>query len=102
MASYRMDIAAVPDIRLDALSTIGDGPNVSTELRITGTHTGPTVLGEFGRALVGTDADELPASATSSASWRAGSDRTGGMVVSVLRRAAGENVPLALRIPRPL
>jgi predicted ester cyclase len=62
MASYRMDIAAVPDLRLDALSTMADPPNVCTELRITGTNTGPTALGDFGRALTGSDVNELPPS----------------------------------------
>ena len=31
MAAYRMDIAAVPDLRLDALSTIADPPNAAPD-----------------------------------------------------------------------
>ena len=62
MSSYEMDIAAVPDLHLDALTAIVDGSTVSTELRITGSNTGPTVLGDFGRALLGHDVEELPPS----------------------------------------
>jgi predicted ester cyclase len=62
MAAYRMDVAAVPDLHLEVRSTIAEGPYVSTELRITGANTGPTVLGDFGRALMGNDVDELPPS----------------------------------------
>lgn len=60
LSSYQMDFAAVPDLRFEPLSTIASGERVATELRITGTNTGPTVLGDFGKALLGRDADELP------------------------------------------
>ena len=39
-----------------------DGAHVVTEMRITGTNTGPTVLGDFGKALLGTGIEEVPPS----------------------------------------
>jgi hypothetical protein len=57
-----MDFVCVPDIRLNAVSTLTEGPHVVTELRITGTNTGPTILGDFGKALLGADVEEVPAS----------------------------------------
>jgi predicted ester cyclase len=44
-----MDFACVPDIHFEPVSTLTDGPHVVTELRITGTNTGPTALGISGR-----------------------------------------------------
>jgi hypothetical protein len=52
-----MDFACVPNIRLEPVSTLVDGAHVSSELRITGTNTGPTVLGDFGKALLGADVE---------------------------------------------
>ena len=60
LASYEMDFACVPDIHFGPVSTLSDGPHVVTELRITGTNTGPTVLGDFGKALLGADVEEVP------------------------------------------
>jgi hypothetical protein len=60
LASYEMDFACVPDIRFTLLSTVTDGPRVVTEIRITGTNTGPTVLGDFGKALLGADVEAVP------------------------------------------
>ena len=60
LASYEMDFACVPDIRFGPVSTLSDGPHVVTELRITGTNTGPTVLGDFGKALLVADIEEVP------------------------------------------
>ena len=57
-----MDFACVPDIRFEPVSTVTDGPRLVTEMRITGINTGPTVLGEFGKILLGADAEEIPAS----------------------------------------
>ena len=62
LASYEMDFACVPDIRFEAVSTTADGPRVVTEARITGTNTGPTVLGDFGKALLGPDVEAVPPS----------------------------------------
>jgi hypothetical protein len=52
----------VPDIHFEPASTLTDGPHVVTEMRITGTNTGPIVLGDFGRAHLGADVEELPPS----------------------------------------
>jgi hypothetical protein len=60
LASYEMDFACVPDIRLEPVSMLADGAHVSSELRITGTNTGPTVLGDFGKALLGADVEAVP------------------------------------------
>jgi predicted ester cyclase len=60
LASYEMDFACVPDLRFAPLATLSDGPNVATEIRITGTNTGPTVLGDFGKALLGRDVETVP------------------------------------------
>jgi len=60
LASYEMDFACVPDIRFEPVSRLADGAHVSSELRITGTNTGPTVLGDFGKALLGADVEALP------------------------------------------
>jgi hypothetical protein len=60
LASYEMDFACVPDIQLSPISTLTDGAQVVTEMRITGTNTGPTVLGDFGKALLGADIEEVP------------------------------------------
>jgi ketosteroid isomerase-like protein len=62
LASYEMDFACVPDIHFEPISTLGDGSTVVTEMRITGTNTGPTVLGDFGKALLGVDVTEVPPS----------------------------------------
>jgi ketosteroid isomerase-like protein len=62
LASYEMDFACVPDIHFQPLSTVVEDPRVATELRITGTNTGPTVLGDFGKALFGADVDQVPPS----------------------------------------
>jgi hypothetical protein len=55
-----MDFACVPDIRFDPVFTLAAGPHVASELRITGTNTGPTVLGDFGRALLSADVEAVP------------------------------------------
>jgi predicted ester cyclase len=60
IASYEMDFACVPDINFGPVSTVADGPHVVTEMRITGTNTGPTILGDFGKALLGADVDAVP------------------------------------------
>jgi hypothetical protein len=60
VASYEMDFACVPDIEFEPVSTLTDGSQVVTEIRITGTNTGPTVLGDFGKALLGADVEEVP------------------------------------------
>lgn len=60
LASYEMDFACVPDINLGPVSSLADGPHVVTELRITGTNTGPTILGDFGKALLGADVEAVP------------------------------------------
>jgi hypothetical protein len=60
VASYEMDFACVPDIEFGPVSTLTDGSRVVTEIRITGTNTGPTVLGDFGKALLGADVEEVP------------------------------------------
>jgi len=41
-------------------SSTSEGSRIATELRITGTTTGPTVLGDFGKALLGRDVDTVP------------------------------------------
>jgi SnoaL-like domain len=64
-ASYRMDFGCVPDIGLESVSTLADGAHVSSELRITGTNTGPTVLGDFGKALLGAEVEAVPATGRS-------------------------------------
>jgi hypothetical protein len=46
LASYEMDFACVPDIHFGPITTLADGPHVVTEMRITGTNTGPTILGD--------------------------------------------------------
>jgi hypothetical protein len=65
LASYAMDFACVPDIRFEPVSTLAEGEHVSSELRITGTNTGPTVLGDFGEALLGADVEAVPATGRS-------------------------------------
>ena len=60
LASHEMDFACVPDIHYQPLSKVAEGKHVVTELRITGTNTGPTVLGDFGKALLGADVEEVP------------------------------------------
>jgi hypothetical protein len=60
VASYEMDFACVPDIEFEPVSTLTDGSHVVTEIRITGTNTGATVLGDFGKALLGSDVEEAP------------------------------------------
>jgi ketosteroid isomerase-like protein len=60
LASYEMDFACVPDIRFEPLLWTTDGARVVAELRITGTNTGPTVLGTFGKALLGRDVEAVP------------------------------------------
>jgi ketosteroid isomerase-like protein len=62
LASYEMDFACVPDIHFEPISTTTTADTVVTEARITGTNTGPTVLGDFGKALLGSDVDAVPAS----------------------------------------
>jgi hypothetical protein len=59
-ASYDMDFACVPDIRFEPTSMLAVGTHIATELRITGTNTGPTVLGDFGKALLGIDVETVP------------------------------------------
>jgi SnoaL-like domain len=60
LASYAIDFACVPDIRFEPLSSTSEGRRVVTELRITGTNLGPTVLGDFGKALLGRDVEAVP------------------------------------------
>ena len=60
LASYGIDFACVPDIRFESLSSTSEGGRVVTELRITGTNTGPTVLGDFGKAILGRDVEAVP------------------------------------------
>ena len=60
VASYELDFACVPDIRFERLASTTEGDRVVTELRITGTNTGPTVLGDFGKALLGRNVDAVP------------------------------------------
>jgi ketosteroid isomerase-like protein len=60
LASYEMDFACVADIRFEPLTTTERGERILTELRITGTNTGPTVLGPFGKALLGADVEAVP------------------------------------------
>jgi ketosteroid isomerase-like protein len=62
IASYEMDFACVPDIHFEPVSTTANGERVVSEARITGTNTGPTVLGEFGKALLGPDVEAVPPS----------------------------------------
>ncbi|HEX5701412.1 MAG TPA: nuclear transport factor 2 family protein, partial [Rubrobacter sp.] len=62
LSSYEMDFACVPDISFQTVSSLADGPHVVTEVRITGTNTGPTVLGDFGKALLGLDVAHVPPS----------------------------------------
>jgi SnoaL-like polyketide cyclase len=57
-----MDFACVPDISFEAMATMSEAGSVVTEVRITGTNTGPTVLGDFGKALLGKDVESVPAS----------------------------------------
>jgi predicted ester cyclase len=60
LASYEMDFACVPDIRFEPLLSITEGARIVTEVRITGTNTGPTVLGDFGKALLGREVEAVP------------------------------------------
>jgi SnoaL-like domain len=62
IASYEMDFTCVPDISFEAVETLSEAGSVVTEVRITGTNTGPTVLGEFGKALLGEDVESVPPS----------------------------------------
>jgi hypothetical protein len=55
-----MDFGCVPDINFGPISTLADGPHVVTEMRITGTNTGPTILGDFGKAPLGADVEAVP------------------------------------------
>lgn len=49
----------MPDIGFHPVSMLADGNRVASELRITGTNTGPTVLGDFGKALLGADVEAV-------------------------------------------
>ena len=60
LTSYELDFACVPDIRFTAATTTREADRVVTEVRITGTNTGPTVLGDFGKALLGRDVEAVP------------------------------------------
>jgi predicted ester cyclase len=60
LASYEMDFACVPDIRFEPLLSTREGARIVTEVRITGTNTGPTVLGDFGKALLGREVEAVP------------------------------------------
>jgi hypothetical protein len=60
LASYEMDFACVPDIHFEPLSVTSEGARIVTELRISGINTGPTVLGDFGKALLGADVEAVP------------------------------------------
>jgi ketosteroid isomerase-like protein len=60
VASYEMDFACVPDIRFEPTSVTTDEQRTVSELRITGTNDGPTVLGDFGKALLGRDVEAVP------------------------------------------
>jgi ketosteroid isomerase-like protein len=60
LGSYEMDFACVPDIRFEPLLSTTEGARIVTEVRITGTNTGPTVLGDFGKALLGRDVEAVP------------------------------------------
>jgi hypothetical protein len=60
LASYELDFACVPDIRFEPLLSTTEGARIVTEVRITGTNTGPTVLGDFGKALLGRDVEAVP------------------------------------------
>jgi ketosteroid isomerase-like protein len=60
LASYELDFACVPDMRFESFSSTSDGSRIATELCITGTNTGPTVLGDFGKALLGRDVEAVP------------------------------------------
>ena len=60
LASLQMDFACVPDLHFEPLSFTEDGGRVVIEVRITGTNSGPTVLGDFGKALLGRDVDAVP------------------------------------------
>jgi ketosteroid isomerase-like protein len=60
LASYEMDFACVPDIRFEPLLSTTEGARVVTEVRITGTNAGPTVLGDFGKALLGREVEAVP------------------------------------------
>ena len=62
LASYELDFACVPDIRFAPLAETAEAGTVVTEVRITGTNTGPTVLGDFGKALLGADVEAVPPS----------------------------------------
>jgi predicted ester cyclase len=60
LASYEMDFACVPDIRFEPLLSTTEATRIVTEVRITGTNTGPTVLGDFGKALLGREVEAVP------------------------------------------
>jgi ketosteroid isomerase-like protein len=60
LASYELDFACIPDLRFEPLSSTAEGTRTVTELRITGTNSGPTVLGDFGKALLGRDVAAVP------------------------------------------
>jgi ketosteroid isomerase-like protein len=60
LASYEMDFACVPDIRFEPLLSTTEGTRIVTEVRITGTNAGPTVLGDFGKALLGREVEAVP------------------------------------------
>jgi predicted ester cyclase len=60
LSSYEMDFASVPDIHLAPLGFVCGDPRIVTELRTTGTNSGPTVLGDFGKALLGSDVEAVP------------------------------------------
>ena len=62
IASYEMDFACVPDIHFEPVSTTANEDRVVTEAQITGTNSGPTVLGDFGKALLGADVETVPPS----------------------------------------
>lgn len=54
LASYELDFACVPDIRFAPLATLSDDVYVATEIRITGTNTGPTCSATSARRCLAT------------------------------------------------
>jgi len=55
-----MDVAAILDLHLEIVSRTAESGSDATEVAMTGTSTGPLVLGDLGKALFGAGTEELP------------------------------------------
>jgi len=61
LAGLSAIVSSFPDLQLRPHNLVADGRMAMLETRMTGTNTGPFVLGEIDRLILGTQAETLPA-----------------------------------------